>query len=110
MLDPLTAAEIQTVRLKASGKATKQFALNASLLTRDLRKSSKETIRSFVKSWRILLNNSKRPYVGRRARRSKRLLSIFSQGFAIVAVSRLKERGDPWRLDEEAPTAKPPAT
>jgi hypothetical protein len=89
---------------------TKLFALNASPLTRNLRKSSKETIRSVVKAWRILLNNSKRPYVGRRARRSKRLLSIFLQDFAVAAVSRLKERGDPWRLNEEAPTAKPPST
>jgi hypothetical protein len=24
------------------------------------------------------------------------------------AVAQLKERGDPWRLNEEAPTAKPP--
>jgi hypothetical protein len=36
--------------------------------------------------------------------------SHISQGFAIVAVSRLKERGDPWQLNEESPTAKPPAT
>ena len=26
------------------------------------------------------------------------------------AVAQLKERGDPWRLNEEAPTAKPPST
>ena len=25
-------------------------------------------------------------------------------------VAQLKERGDPWRLDEEQPTAKPPST
>ena len=25
-------------------------------------------------------------------------------------VWQLKERGDPWRLDEEAPTVKPPST
>jgi hypothetical protein len=25
-------------------------------------------------------------------------------------VSQLKDRGDPWRLNEEAPTAKPPST
>jgi hypothetical protein len=25
-------------------------------------------------------------------------------------VTQLKERGDPWRLNEEAPTAKPPTT
>jgi hypothetical protein len=25
-------------------------------------------------------------------------------------VAQLKERGDPWRLNEEAPTAKPPTT
>lgn len=26
------------------------------------------------------------------------------------AVAQLKERGEPWRLNEEAPTAKPPST
>ena len=26
------------------------------------------------------------------------------------AVAQLKERGDPWELNEEAPTAKPPST
>ena len=26
------------------------------------------------------------------------------------AVAQLKERGDPWRLNEEAPAAKPPST
>jgi hypothetical protein len=26
------------------------------------------------------------------------------------AVAQLKERGDPWRLNEEAPTAEPPST
>ena len=26
------------------------------------------------------------------------------------SVAQLKERGDPWRLNEEAPTAKPPST
>jgi hypothetical protein len=32
--------------------------------------------------------------------------------FAVAdhAVAQLKERGDPWRLNEEAPTAKPPST
>jgi len=32
--------------------------------------------------------------------------------FAIAdhTVAQLKERGDPWRLNEEAPTAKPPST
>ena len=78
MLDPLTAAEIQALRLNA-------------------------------KSWQILLNNLKRPYVGRRARGSKRLLSIFLQGFAVSVISRLEERGDPRRSNEEAPTAKPSA-
>jgi hypothetical protein len=32
---------------------------------------------------------------------------LSARGFAVAAVSRLKERGDPWRLNEEAPTAKP---
>jgi len=32
--------------------------------------------------------------------------------FAVAdhAVEQLKERGDPWRLNEEAPTARPPST
>jgi hypothetical protein len=32
--------------------------------------------------------------------------------FAVAdqTVAQLKERGDPWRLNEEAPTAKPPST
>jgi hypothetical protein len=32
--------------------------------------------------------------------------------FAVAdhVVAQLKERGDPWRLKEEAPTAKPPTT
>lgn len=32
--------------------------------------------------------------------------------FAVAdhTVAQLKERGDPWRLSEEAPTAKPPST
>ena len=32
--------------------------------------------------------------------------------FAVAdhAVAQLKERGDPWRLNEEAPTAQPPST
>ena len=29
---------------------------------------------------------------------------------AVTPVAQLKERGDPWRLNEEAPTAKPPST
>ena len=34
------------------------------------------------------------------------------QRFAVAdhAVAQLKERGDPWRLNEEAPVAKPPST
>jgi hypothetical protein len=89
MLDPLTAAEIQALRLKliylSVDGATKPFDLNASPLTRNSRNSSKETILSFGKSWQILLNNLKRQYVGRRARRSKRLRCIFLQGFVATA-------------------------
>jgi hypothetical protein len=48
MLDPLTTAEIQALRLKlqlfASRGATQLFDLNASPLTRSLRQSSKETL------------------------------------------------------------------
>jgi len=29
---------------------------------------------------------------------------------ADYTVAQLKERGDPWRLNEEQPTAKPPST
>jgi hypothetical protein len=89
MLDPLTAAEIQALRLKliylSVDGATKPFDLNASPLTRNSRNSSKETILSFGKSWQILLNNLKRQYVGRRARQSKRLRCIFLQGFVATA-------------------------
>jgi hypothetical protein len=93
MLDPLTTAEIQALRLKLQV----WFDLNASPLTRNLRKSSKETIRSFAKSWRILLNNLKRPYIGRAAQRSQMLHCIFLQGFAAAdhAVSQVKKH--PWR-------------
>src|SRR2546430_280888 len=91
MLDPLTAAEIQALRLKLQLFASRQTdATVRSQCLRDLRKSSKETIRSFAKSWQILLNNLKRPYVGRRARGSKRLQCIFLQGFDVAAASQLK--------------------
>jgi hypothetical protein len=32
--------------------------------------------------------------------------------FAVAdhTIAQLKERGDPWRLNEQAPTAKPPST
>src|ERR1700739_4157767 len=104
MLDPLITAEIQTVRLKLMSLAARQSdqTVRSQCLAVDARLAE-----AFIEFWRIQF---KRPYVGRRAGRSKRLLSIFSQGFAIVAVSRLKERCDPWRLKEESPTAKPPAT
>jgi hypothetical protein len=34
----------------------------------------------------------------------------FRSSVADHAVAQLKERGDPWRLNEEAPTAKLPST
>ena len=51
-------------------------------------------------------------------RRSRKIIRGLKEGlteeerFAVAdhAVAQLKERGDPWRLNEEAPTAKPPST
>jgi hypothetical protein len=50
--------------------------------------------------------------------RSRKIIRGLKEGltederFAVAdhAVAQLKERGDPWRLDEEAPTPKPPST
>jgi hypothetical protein len=51
-------------------------------------------------------------------RRSRKIICGLKEGlteaerYAVAdhAVAQLKERGDPWRLNEEAPTAKPPST
>jgi hypothetical protein len=51
-------------------------------------------------------------------RRSRKIICGLKEGlteeerFAVAdhTVAQLKERGDPWRLNEEAPTAKPPST
>ena len=51
-------------------------------------------------------------------RRSRKLIRGLKEGlteeerYAVAdhAVAQLKERGDPWRLNEEAPTARPPST
>lgn len=51
-------------------------------------------------------------------RRSRKIIRGLNEGlteeerFAVAdhTVAQLKERGDPWRLKEEAPTAKPPST
>jgi hypothetical protein len=51
-------------------------------------------------------------------RRSSKIIRDLKEGlteeerYAVAdhAVAQLKERGDPWRLNEEAPTAKPPST
>jgi hypothetical protein len=51
-------------------------------------------------------------------RRSRKIIRGLREGltederFAVAdhTVAQLKERGDPWRLNEEAPTAKPPST
>jgi hypothetical protein len=51
--------------------------------------------------------------------RSRKIIRGLKQGlseeeqYAVadhVVVAQLKDHGDPWRLDEEAPTAKPPST
>jgi hypothetical protein len=39
---------------------------------------------------------------------SKRLRCIFLQGFAVAAVSRPKERGDPWRRRRQRPSRRQP--
>jgi hypothetical protein len=51
-------------------------------------------------------------------RRSRKIVRGLKEGltederYAVAAhtVAQLKERGDPWRLNDEAPTAKPPST
>jgi hypothetical protein len=51
-------------------------------------------------------------------RRSRKIIRGLKQGLteeercavAVHAVAQLKERGDPWRLNEEAPTAGSPST
>ena len=51
-------------------------------------------------------------------RRARKMVRGLKQGltederYAVAdhAVAQLKERGDPWRLNEEAPTATPPST
>jgi hypothetical protein len=51
-------------------------------------------------------------------RRSRKIVRGLKQGlseeerYAVAdqTVAVLKERGDPWRLNEEAPTASPPST
>jgi hypothetical protein len=51
-------------------------------------------------------------------RRSRKIIRGLKEGLnederhavADHAVAQLKERGDPWRLNEEASTAKPPST
>ena len=51
-------------------------------------------------------------------RRSRKIIRGLKQGlteeerYAVAdhAVTQLKDRGDPWRLNEEAPTAEPPST
>ena len=51
-------------------------------------------------------------------RRSHKIICGLKEGlteeerFAVAdhTVEQLKERGDPWRLNEEQPTAKPPTT
>jgi hypothetical protein len=51
-------------------------------------------------------------------RRSRKIIRGLKEGlteeerYAVAdhVVRQLKERGDPWRLNEDAPTAKPPST
>jgi hypothetical protein len=51
-------------------------------------------------------------------RRSRKIIRGLKEGlteeerFAVAdhTVAQLKERGDPWRLNEEQPTAQPPST
>jgi hypothetical protein len=51
-------------------------------------------------------------------RRSHKIIRGLKEGlteeerFAVAdhAVAQLKDRGDPWRLNDEAPTARPPST
>ena len=51
-------------------------------------------------------------------RRARKIIRGLKEGlteeerYAVAdhAVAQLKDRGDPWRLNEEAPTAEPPST
>jgi hypothetical protein len=50
----------------------------------------------------------------RTMRRSRKTIRGLKGGLTVAVadhrVAQLKERGDPWRLNEEQPTAKPPST
>jgi hypothetical protein len=56
--------------------------------------------------------------LGYALRRSRKIVRGLKEGlteperYAVAdhVVSQLKDRGDPWRLNEEQPTAKPPST
>jgi hypothetical protein len=80
MLDPLITAEIQNVRLKLVAFTDRQSdeTVRSQCLAVDARLA--EVLEGDDQTLRQVLANSV-PYVGRRARRSKRLLSIFLQGF-----------------------------
>ena len=47
-------------------------------------------------------------------RRSRKIIRGLKEGLTEEepdhTVAQLKQRGDPWRLNEEAPAAKPPST
>jgi hypothetical protein len=69
-------------------------------------------------SWVMTRGEVLRYAIAYALRRSRKIIRGLKEGlteeerFAVAdhTVTQLKERGDPWRLNEEAPTAKPPTT
>ena len=69
-------------------------------------------------SWAMTRGEVLRYAIAFALRRSRKIIRGLKEGlteeerYAVAdhAVAQLKERGDPWRLNEEAPTAKPPST
>jgi hypothetical protein len=69
-------------------------------------------------SWSMTRGEVLRYAVAFALRRSRKIVRGLKEGlteeerFAVAdhTVTQLKARGDPWRLNEEAPTAKPPST
>ena len=108
MLDPLVAAEIQTVRLKLVAFANRHSdqTVRSQCLAVDARLA--EVLEGDDSILRQVLANSVEQLEDalrwRLARQSKRLRCIFLQGSAVAAVSRLKERGDPWRRRRQRPS------
>ena len=72
----------------------------------------------YMFSWVMTRGEVLRYAIAYALRRSRKIIRGLKDGlteeerYAVAdhTVAQLKERGDPWRLNEEAPTAKPPTT